>query len=240
MGLQFVLTFVIATASVLLVQWPGAVPQQFDPVTFAFSQNSQFARFGSVAQGLTSAEFVQVTDLANKAGQAPWLVLGLRSLEYGLATLTVYLEPDVESAAVQRGRMLSLVADQNRGARGLSERSAWRARSTRPYACIAAPGRRPGDISSERDLGWPFAVVGELDDETLTSLVTFIRSRPPIPGVPVGLELRQVAGSPIFSIAHEGDRFTVTLRTGDATFERVTVARADGQWVIASYDAWIV
>ena len=38
----------------------------------------------------------------------------------------------------------------------------------------------PIEISDERDIGWPFAVEGEIEDETLISVVAFIRSRPRI------------------------------------------------------------
>jgi hypothetical protein len=41
---------------------------------------------------------VQITDLAKSAGKRPWLVVGFPSMITGVATLTVYLEPDATEA----------------------------------------------------------------------------------------------------------------------------------------------
>ena len=42
-------------------------------------------------------------------------------------------------------------------------------------------GRRPGRNPGRDDLGWPFVLQGEFDDDTLISVVEFVRSQPPIP-----------------------------------------------------------
>jgi hypothetical protein len=39
-------------------------------------------------------------------------------------------------------------------------RSPWRVRASYSYACVAAPKRRAGDITGDKDIGWPFIVEG--------------------------------------------------------------------------------
>jgi hypothetical protein len=196
-------------------------------------------RFGSVGRGLTDAEVVQITRLASTAGKPPWLVIGFPSMISGLATVTLYLEPDVTDAPVHRGRMLHLIADEPPS---VPQRSAWRVKATGSYArIVVVPDRRASEITDERDIGWPFAVEGEIEDETLISAVAFIRSKPKIPGVPEGQAPREVGGAPISAVARRDNHFIVALRTSEATGQRVTLTRRDGQWVITpsssgSYD----
>ena len=95
--------------------------------------------------------------------------------------------------------------------------------------------------TGEWDIGRPFILEGEIDDDTLLSLVAFVRSKPEIPGVPEGAAPRHVAGmSPITHIKRTGDKFLVSLRTGEATGATVTVGRVGGAWVVTDYSMWIV
>jgi hypothetical protein len=109
-----------------------------------------------------------------------------------------------------------------------------------PYAHIVAPGHQPGEMIDERDINWPFATQGEIDDETLISVIAFIRSRPAIPGLPDAAAHRNVSGAPIAVVARENDNLVVTLRTGAYSGETVTVSRTAGQWVITHFAMWIV
>ncbi len=77
--------------------------------------------------------------------------------------------------------MLHLIADEPPA---VSLRSPWRVTGTGSYTYIIAPGGRAGEIANERDIAWPFAVEGEIEDATLLSVVAFIRSKPKISGVP--------------------------------------------------------
>jgi hypothetical protein len=67
--------------------------------------------------------------------------------------------------------MFSLEADDQPA---VPVRSPWRIREPYSYACIAMAGRPHGELAGEDDLGWPFIVQGEFDDDTLVSIVTFI------------------------------------------------------------------
>ena len=97
------------------------------------------------------------------------------------------------------------------------------------YAYVPIAGRRPGEILDEGDLGWPFILDGEFDDDALISVVEFIRSQPviPVPGF-----LRQVPAAPITGIQRRDDAIVAGLRTGEAMGSSVWLVRKDGQWVI--------
>jgi hypothetical protein len=97
-------------------------------------------------------------------------------------------------------------------------RSAWRVDESRRYVYISTRGRPPKDISSESDVDWPFTVEGEFDDDTLISIVDFIRSKP---GIPVPAFRKEVIGAPISFIARRDDAIYVALRTGEFTGDEV-------------------
>ena len=92
----------------------------------------------------------------------------------------------------------------------------------------------------ERDISWPFAVQGEIDDETLISVVAFIRSKPAIPNLPAGAAPRTVSSVPISVVARQGESLVVALRTSEASGERVTVSRIEGRYEIMHFESWIV
>jgi len=194
-------------------------------------------RFGSVGRGLSDAEVTEINQLATDAGRPAWLVIGFPSMIAGLRTVTVYLEPDATNIGVHRGRILNLVADQRPS---IPQPSSWRVKAVGSYAYIVPPNDPSREITGDWDIRWPFAVDGDIDDATLISVVTFIRSRPRIPGVPDGHFPREVAASPISVIARRGDQFIVALRTGEATGERVTLTRTDAGWAITHVERWIV
>lgn len=116
-------------------------------------------RFGSLA--LADSELVQIRDIANGAGRNAWLVIGFRSMIAGVATVTVFLQPDAKGPEVSRGRLLVLIADDPPV---VPYRSIWKIKETRSCAYVMSPGSPPFQISDERDVGWPFLVEGEIDD----------------------------------------------------------------------------
>jgi hypothetical protein len=201
------------------------------------ASDARVGQFGRVGRALAEAEIAQITRLANELGKSPRLVLGVPSMVGGLASISVYLDPDAAGSEVQRGRMLRLEADVPPK---VTERSAWRLKETHSYACIAVPGRRHFEVDSDRDTGWPFIVDGQLDDETLMSIVAFIRTRPRIPGRSDSVHPLAVADAPISGITRRNNEVIVTLRTGEATGERVSLVRRGPQWVITHHGMWIV
>jgi hypothetical protein len=205
-------------------------------VTLVASQatGSGLVRFGKVGLALTDAEVVQITNLANNAGSRPWLLLGQGSMMPGRQSASLFLESDVLGARVMRGRMLRLVAD---GPPTLPVRSAWRIEESRRYAYIPTQGRQPKDISSESDIDWPFTVDGEFDDDTLVSVVEFVRSNP---RVPMRAFAQHISRAPISVIARRDDGILVAQRTSEWTGDQFWLNRKDGQWVITRSESWIV
>jgi hypothetical protein len=197
----------------------------------------QTRRFGDVGRSLSEREMTRIADLANAAGKPAWLVLGFPSMVYGVTTLTVYLRPDATTERLSRGRLLRLTASD---VPVVSKRSDWRVNETVPYAYVPLLGRA-GEIEGVQDLAWPFAVDGEIDDDTLISLVTFVRSRPPLPGVPEGQAPREVKSLPLSLVWRRGDQFIVALRgRDDAEVFRVWLVRKAGRWLVTKWDWTIV
>ena len=121
------------------------------------------------------------------------------------------------------------------------ERSPWRIRRSYSYACVAAPGRRAGDIGGDKDIGWPFIVEGEIDDQTLVSVFEFIRSKPLVaePKVKNAAPIF-VPDAPVSSMRRRADEIEVVFRLDDAQGQSVRLARKDGRWIITDFDWWIV
>jgi hypothetical protein len=219
----------------------GALMATFCAVTFigiAAEQvsDTQIRRFGTVGRFLSDSEVTQIARLANAAGKPPWLVLGFTSMISGVTRLTVYLHPDVTTERLHRGRLLRLVA---KDAPTVSGRSEWTVENRASYAYVPL-AESAGEIASEKDLAWPFAVHGEIDDETLISLVTFVRSRPPLPNVPEGSAPREVRSAPLSGVWRQGDAFLVALRLREDTeVFSVTVIKKDGRWVVAKWN-WVI
>lgn len=204
-------------------------------ITLAASQapKSELFRFGRVGDALTAAEVAEITDLATPTGKRPWLLLGPLSMMRGHESASLFLEPEVIGARVQRGRMMRLAVQRPPV---VQVRSAWRIEGERPYAYIPTQGRPPRTINGESDIDWPFALEGEFDDDTLISIVEFIRSKPRIT---MPAFRKEVSGAPISGIARRDDAIVVALRTGDLTGDRVWLARKNGQWVITKHESWI-
>jgi hypothetical protein len=199
----------------------------------------QVRRFGEVGRSLSEREIAQIADLANAAGKPAWLVLGFPSMISGVTTITVYLHPDVTTERLRRGRLLRLVADTD-AAPAISRRSDWKLTDTISYAYVPLE-TSTDEIAGERDLAWPFAVLGHIDDETLISLVTFVRSRPSLPDIPEGAAPRQVPNAPLSGVWRQGDQFVVALRLrGDAETFGVTVIRSGERWLVTKWNWSIV
>jgi hypothetical protein len=186
---------------------------------------STLKRFGRAP--VSDAEVAQIADLASSTGKRLWL---LRTPDAGMMSERVsylFLEPDVLGKRVLRGRVLRLSANEPPS---VPIRSPWAIRESQSYAYVPITGRQLAEIEGENDLGWPFIVRGEFDDDTLISIVEFIRSQPPI-SVPAFL--KRVPADPIAGIARDGDAIVVGLRPREeAMGHAVWLVKKDGSWVI--------
>jgi hypothetical protein len=219
----------LVTTSVAFALVGAAAEQQ--------GSETRILRFGDVGRSLAEREITQIADLSDAAGTPAWLVLGFHSMIGGVAMLNVYLRPDVTTEGLRRGRMLRLVA---KDVPIVPERSDWSVKSTASYAYV--PLTEPtGEIASDQDLAWPFEVDGEIDDETLISLVTFVRSRPALPGVPEDRRPREVMSAPLSGVWRRGDEFIVGLRLREwSQLFRVTLIRKGGQWIVTNWNMTVV
>lgn len=147
-------------------------------------------RFGSIGRTLSQSELAQISDLGNRVGKAPWVILGDPSMIAGVAFLTVYLQPDVVNERLYRGRMLRLTADT---VATQARNGPWKVRDTLTYAYVVPAEGHVTEIRDERDMNWPFPVQSEIDDDTLIGIVTFVRSKPPIPGAKEDQALRHLS-----------------------------------------------
>ncbi len=202
-------------------------------IAYVAGQTSDFAlrRFGSVK--IRDAEVAQIIELVAAPGHRPWLLHSPQTLQ-NARHARVFLEPDVAGSQVLRGRTLDVGADDPPD---VPLRSPWRIRESFSYVYVPIPGRQLGEVRHEYDAGWPFFVEGELDDETLVSVVEFIRSRPPVPGWE---PTAQVSQAPISSILRRGAEVFVNLRTGELRTEQATLIRSAGKWVITRFGRGIV
>jgi hypothetical protein len=190
-------------------------------------------RFGRAP--VSDAEVAQIAELASSAGKRLWLLRTPNTIMMSERVSYLFLEPDVFGKQVLRGRVLRLRADEPPN---LPIRSPWTIRESQSYACVPIAGRQLGEIEGEHDLDWPFVMRGEFDDDTLISIVEFIRSEPPIP---VPAFLNNVPAEPIGGIARDGDAIVVSLRPREeAMGHAVWLVRKDGRWVITRSETSMV
>jgi hypothetical protein len=180
--------------------------------------------FGSVP--VSDAEVAQIAELAASTRKQLWLLRTPNPVMTGDRISYLFLEPEVFGKRVLRGQVLRLVADEPPW---VPIRSPWKVTESHSYVYIPTTGRRQGEIKGEHDLDWPFIVRGEFDDDTLISIVEFIRSQPPIP---VPALLKSVPPVPIAGIARRDDTIEVGLRPREDMGHAVWLVRKDGRWVI--------
>jgi hypothetical protein len=181
-------------------------------------------RFGRVP--VSDSEVTQIAGLASSTGRRLWLLRTPNAVLMSERVSYLFLEPDVFGKRVLRGQVLKLVATEPP-----SEpiRSPWKISESYTYGYIPTTGRQPGEIETDHDLGWPFILYDEFDDETVISLVEFIRSQPPIP---MPAFRKSVPAAPIAGIARRDDTIVVGLRPREDMGDAIWLVRKDGQWVI--------
>jgi len=189
-------------------------------------------RFGRLP--VSDAEVAQIAELASSTGKRLWLLRTPNAVMMSERVSYLFLEPDVLGKRVLRGRVLRLRADEPPN---VPIRSPWTMRESQSYAYIPIARRQLGEIEGEHDRDWPFVVRGDFDDDTLISVVEFIRSQPPIP---VPAFLKSVPADPIEGIARDGDAIVVGLRPHDeAMGHAVWLVRQNGRWVITRSESSI-
>jgi hypothetical protein len=199
----------------------------------AAAQATDFSLRRIDSHPLTDTEVAQIAELVADTGKRPWLLRSPRSVVGGLRYANLFLEPDESRPRVRRGRTFVLIAD---GPSSGPASSPWRIRDSRLYAHIPIAGERPDEVRSDDDIAWPFVLQGEFDDDTLISVVEFVRSQPLIP---FSAFLRQVPAAPISGIQRRDDAIVVGFRRSEWENDAVWMVRKDGQWVITRSESSI-
>jgi hypothetical protein len=182
---------------------------------------------------VSDAEVAQIAELASSTGKRLWLLHTPNAVMMSARVSFLFLEPDVFGRRVLRGRVLRLGADEPPN---VPIRSPWTIRESQSYAYIAITQRQQGEIESADDLSWPFRIDGEFDDDTLISVVEFIRSQPPIPGA----FRTTVPAAPISVIARRDEAIIVALRPHEEMGHGVWLVRKNQSWVITRFETSVV
>lgn len=188
--------------------------------------------FGRVP--VSDAEVAQITQLASSTGKRLWLLRTPNAVMMSERVSYLFFEPDVVGTRVQRGRVLRLRADEPPH---VPIRSQWTIGDSHSYAYIPLTGRQQRAIESADDLDWPFILNGDFDDDTLVSVVEFLRSQPPIP---LPAFRKSVPAAPISSIAHRDDGIVVSLRPLEDMGDAIWLVKKGAQWVITRSETWVI
>ena len=188
---------------------------------------------GHFPRQLSQAELSQI---AQEAGGTPWVIWGGVTMAPGQLHLAVYLTPQTEFDQLRRGRMVTVRATYN--GRTPATRSRWAATGTYSYAQFRSHGTTALEMTAEFDRTRPFAIDEAIDDATLVSLCTFIRSQPTGRGRPRDGSPASVVDwtYPISNISRKGNVYIVALiREFSQATQTVTIEPRNGGWVVTDW-----
>jgi hypothetical protein len=216
------------------------------------SGTALFVRLGPTGDRLTSDDVDQIRRLSPDA-KPVWLVVGHPRTFFPSNSWYVeaYLGPDASQTRVRRGQIVWVKAELT-SPEAYDSPKRWEFVSTAGYAQVSAESGRTDAITGPRDLNRPFKIVGTFDDDTLVSIVSFVRSSPsftpppssrPEPPVTTGI-FRQVQGTwPIEAIIGQGES-GVELRLLDSSpYEKsgqsVILRKNGNSWIVTHLSAWV-
>jgi hypothetical protein len=216
------------------------------------SGTALFVRLGPTGDRLTSDDVDQIRRLRPDA-KPVWLVVGhpRTFIPSNSWYVEAYLAPDASQTRVRRGQIVWVKAELT-SPEAYDSPKRWEFVSTAGYAQVSVEGGGTDAITGPRDLNRPFKVVGTFDDDTLVSIVSFVRSspsfspppssRPEPPQVPTGI-FRQVQGTwPIAAIIGQGESGVELSLLDSSPYEksgqRVILRRNGNSWVVAHLSAW--
>jgi len=207
-------------------------------------------RIGATGSFLTDDDVAQIRKLAEDTGSKAWVIVGDPVPRIpGTWFVSVYLEPDRSNDDVRRGRLVKFKAPLD-GPAAYKQSKIWTRVSSGESAQVAVPGRKPDEVLVSGDLSRPFVVSGTMTDDTLKSLVAFIRTSPKViappvdpQGKPLGYPFEQVEGLwPIDSIAETSYGVQVSLvdhHQGESG--QLVVLRSNGpSWIVERISKWDV
>jgi len=207
-------------------------------------------RIGATGSFLTDDDVAQIRKLAVDTGRKAWVIVGDPVPKIpGTWFVSVYLELDGSNRDVRRGVLVKVQAPLD-GPAAYKKSKIWTRVSSGEFAQVAVPGRNPDEVLGSSDLSRPFVVSGTMADDTLKSLVAFIRTSPKVTappvdpqGKPLGYPFEQVEGLwPIDSITEKSDGVQVSLvdyHQGRAG--QLVVLLSNGpSWIVERISTWDV
>jgi hypothetical protein len=210
-------------------------------------------RIGPTGDRLTEDDLAQIGLLAEEAGGRPWVLDGHSPsfLPDAPWYVAVYLQPDLTSGSLRRGRIQYMTALLT--ARGdYSAPRKWQLNSSTDSAQVTMPGTDPDSVTGGRDLNRPFRVAGTFSDGEILAIVALVRSSPSIPppvsrapGQPTAAIFTHVQGSwPIVTLIAAADRAAarvtlIDMKPSGTSGQSVELEGGGPEWRVVRLTAWI-
>ena len=208
-------------------------------------------RLGPTGDRLTSDDLDQIGRL-NFGGRAVWVIEGRpRGFERSNSWYAVaYLTPDQIRADIRRGRLAVLKAEMT-SPEAYDGPKRWEVVSMGDYAQVPLSAAKADAIAGGRDLNRPFKVVGAVDDESLVTIVSLIRTGPSIAvefqaktgPPPTGIFRRVEKSWPIESLLMlSADAVEVSLldtSPNEKSGQKVWLRKYGTSWNVTRLTAWI-
>lgn len=220
-----------------LMRWRASVLAGL--LTFALQPPEATRRLGEIASRLSADDLSQ---LAQLAGESPWLLIGHRAQFSIDWSVEVFGRPSAAGDGLRRGVMVWAWTDPSfrtdARASDSGEPAAprqWRTAAMKmSWAQVALPGRAFEDVRDQQDVNRPFRLVGAFGDAELVRLIEFVRSGPSVIGADGPRAL-----TPTLPIAHVEQRrpdglVEVRLRVDEWRQQVGTFRSAGGDWSLVN------
>jgi hypothetical protein len=196
-------------------------------------------RFGDarLVRRLVPDDLTAIAEAARVRGGVPWaLFVRYSQVLPEVWYADAFLRPRVTTANMRRGRVLHLQCSPAEGQPGCLEwiPSARRKAGTNVQVADGKDFGRPLTFRSIHER--PIDVDGEISDNDLVSLVTYLRTGPAPTTKTLGLGRNQ----PIMSIRLQKDAtVVVNLSRDGGSGQLATVVRVDGTWKLVNVSYWV-
>jgi len=155
--------------------------------------------------------------------------------------IDAYLEPDVSSTTIRRGRVVHLESAIVNGTA-----VQWRVRSGESeYAQVLRGSNHRRGSLDDRSIDRPFIVDGQFSDQELISLVSFVRRSPKPerkvdPDGAIHIEFPGVDGTlPITEVRRDDSAVIVVLQSSTRSGQTAKLSRNRSTWKLASVSWWL-
>ena len=173
-------------------------------------------RLGDFARGLSAQDIASV-EVALPLGRKPWLLVGDFAQSRTFQWIQAYMPPDSTSTQLRRGTMIRLsrrvtdpanpgpwTIDNSIQQGGIHTQQGFEGHPPThgSYVQVAIEGQSFEEFFGDQDNNRPFVVEGNWSDTELTSIVAFVRPKPPL-----------LSTGPIQAVSSAGSNGSVTVCT---------------------------